>query len=92
MNWWSGIDYFRWEVGFKRGVLVEMLAAFMVEVINECEVAGLKGFNVQLKAGKTLMAEACLSPEIALPLSVKRYHSNSGKLKYEAKLTYYHYE
>lgn len=89
MNWWSEIDYFRWEVGFKRAVQVEMLAIFMVEVINECHVAGIKGFQVQLKAGKSLMAEACLSPTITLPLSVKRYRSNGEKLKYEVTLLNY---
>jgi len=92
MHWWPGIDYFKWEVGFKRAVLIEMLAGFMIEVIKECNVAGIDGFQVQLKAGKILMAEACLSPTITLPLSVKRFQSSGGKLKYEAKLLNYHHK
>ena len=92
MNWWRGIDHFRWEVGFKRAVQVEMLAGFMIEVIQECDVAGIKGYQVELKAGKTLMAEACLSPTIGLPLSVKRYQPRGGKLKYEAKLLDYQHK
>jgi len=91
MHWWPGIDYFRWEVGFKRAVLVDMLAGFMIEVIKECNVADIDGFLVKLKVGKTLMAEACLSPTIPLPLSVKHYHSSGGGLMYETKLlNYYH--
>jgi len=90
MHWWPSIDYFRWEVGFKRAVLIEMLAGFMIEVIKECNVAGIDGFQVQLKAGKALMAEACLSPAITLPLSVKRYQSNGLGLKYDVILISYH--
>lgn len=86
MNWWSKIDYFYWRVGYKRAVIVEMLAGFMIEVISECEVAGINGFTVQLRAGKTLMAEACLSPIITFPLSVKRYKSDGQAIRYEAKL------
>lgn len=92
MNWWSRIDYFRWEIGFKRAIQVEMLAGFMIEVIKECEVAGIKGFQVQLKARQSLIAEACLSPKIGLPLSVKRYQPRGGELKYEAKLLDYFYK
>jgi len=92
MHWWPGIDYFRWEVGYKRAVLVEMLAGFIIEVIKECNVVGIDGFQVQLKVGNTLMAEACLSPIITLPLSVKRYHSSGGGLVYETKLLDYHHK
>ncbi len=89
MSWWPKIDYFHWEIGFKRAVQLEMLAVFMIEVIDECEVADIKGFQVQLKAGKTLMAEACLSPTITFPLSVKRYDLDGRYLKYEVKLINY---
>lgn len=92
LNWWSGIDYFRWEIGFKRAVLVDMLAGFMVEVIEECNVAGIEGFQVQLTTGKTLMAEACLAPNIAFPLSVKRYPFKKGSWQYEATLQNYRYQ
>lgn len=92
MHWWPGIDYFRWEIGFKRAVLVEMLAGFMVEVIKECNVAGIQGFQVRLTTGKILMAEACLSPTIAFPLSVKRYHFKEKNLMYEATLLNYRYQ
>lgn len=92
MNWWNGIDYFQWKVGFKRAVQVEMLTGFMIEVIKECEVAGIKGFQVQLKARKFLMAEACLSPTITLPLFVKRYKSSGGGVGYEVKLLNYHHK
>jgi len=86
MNWWTKIDYFYWRVGYKRAVLVEMLAGFMIEVISECEVAGINGFTVQLRAGITLMAEACLSPTMTFPLSVIRYNSDTQTIKYEATL------
>jgi len=86
MHWWPKIDYFHWEIGFSRGVLIEMLAGFMIEVIDTCQVAGIDGFRVALKTGATQFAEACLSPDIALPLSVKRYVKGGDQVGYEAIL------
>lgn len=89
MHWWPSIDYFKWEIGFKRAVLVDMLAGFMVQVIDHCEVAKIKGYRVELKSGVHLMAEACLAPSVALPLSVTRYDTTSGLVNFQAALLSY---
>lgn len=89
MSWWSKIDYIRWEVGFKRAIHVEMLAGFMVEVSARCQTAGIQGYQVALKSGDDLMAEACIAPNIALPLSVTRYNPISHAISSETQLLTY---
>lgn len=86
MDWWSAIDYLGWEVGYKRAVQVEMLAVFMLEVMDTCDIAGIRGFQVRLTAGNTLMAEACLAPTLSVPLSVIRYQKDGVSMLYSATL------
>lgn len=89
MDWWSAIDYLDWEVGYKRAVQVEMLAAFMIEVVDTCDIASIQGFKVRLTAGNTLMADACLAPTISVPLSVIRYQKDGVSKLYSATLLSY---
>ena len=88
MNWWSAIDYLRWEIGYKREVQTDMNTVFILKVIAECDIANIKGSQIQLESGGKRVAEACIAPTVPLPLSVTRYQAD-GTVEYSAIMLNY---
>ena len=88
MDWWSAIDYLRWEIAYKRELQTDMSTVFILKVIAECDIASFKGSLIQLASAGEKVAEACIAPTVPLPLSVTRYRAY-GTVEYSAIMLNY---
>jgi len=89
----SGTLWAPWFVHFQGQVLApgtgwefpdESGAVRSVKVEQDCREAGWAGWLVVMRTGEKKLAESCLSPRVPLPLSVRLWDEDDGRLRYEA--------